>query len=108
MRFQHGLGRFFFSRLSAVGRVLLHFLAFRGRRAIGPNIENLVEPQPGKKVAAALAAMDDVKMALTNFSQSKGDRGQRSHKCRIHHRAILQVDDELAVTAIDHFLGEFL
>ena len=37
--------------------------ALRGRRPVGLDVENLIESQARKQIAAALAAMDDVEMA---------------------------------------------
>ena len=108
MRFEHRLGLLPLLGLGAIARVLFHFIAFRGNHgAIGANFENLIQAKTGKKFVAAIAAVDNVKVAFPKFAQPKRDRGQRSHKRRIHHRAIFQINYELAVTAVDHLLREF-
>ena len=106
MRFEHRFTCFLFSSLGTVD-FLFHFLAFRGQGTVGADVENLVQSESGKKVAAALATMYDVKMSLPDFLQTQRDRRQRPHECGIHHRAILEVNYKLAVTAVDHFLREF-
>ncbi|HMJ05576.1 MAG TPA: hypothetical protein VK474_04910, partial [Chthoniobacterales bacterium] len=69
---------------------------------------DLIEPEPGEKIAASLSAVDHVQMAMSKILQAQGDTGKRAHKGRIHHDAILQIDNEFAVAAIDHLFGEFL
>ena len=47
-----------------------------------------------------------MKMTLAEFLESQRDGRHCTHKRRIHHRAMLQIDDKLAITAIDHLLRE--
>jgi hypothetical protein len=72
------------------------------------NVENLIEPEPGQEVAAALAAMDDVEVSVSEFFKTQGDPSHRSHEGGIHHRAILEVHHEFPIPSINHFAGEFL
>jgi hypothetical protein len=72
------------------------------------DIENLVEPESSEEVPAALAAMDDVEMSVTQFLQAQRDPGHCPHEGGIHHGTILQVHHELAVASVDHFAGKFL
>ena len=78
------------------------------RLAIGVNFKDLVETQTGQKFVAARSAMHDMKMTVTQLLQTQGHSSHRPHESGIHHRAVFQVDDELAITAVDHFLGKFL
>src|SRR5204862_8299216 len=64
MRFQHRFGLFSFLSVGAVEHVLLHLLACRSGRTVRPDLENLIEPKPGKKLATAIAAMNNMKMTL--------------------------------------------
>ena len=107
MRFQHRFGALSFFNAGDVMRALLHLFALRSNRAIGLNIENLIESEAGKKFVAPSAAMNDVKMSLAKFFQSQRHRRHCAHKGGIHHRAMFEINDELAVTAVDHLLREF-
>src|SRR6516162_4262768 len=52
--------------------------------------------------------MNHMKMPAAQFLQSQRHSGQRPHKRRVHHRAIGQIDHELAVAAVHHFPRELL
>ena len=82
--------------------------ALRSIRAIGVNVKNLIQPQPGEKVTTPRAAVDHVQMTAAQFLQAESDACHRSHEGRVHHRALLQVDDEFPISATDHLAGEFL
>ena len=84
-----------------------HF-ALRRRRAIRLNVEDLIEPEAGKQFAAALAAMNHVKMPVAEFLQAQSHARHCPHEGGIHHDAILQVDDEFAIAAVHHLPGKFL
>ncbi len=47
-------------------------------------------------------------MTLAEFLQPQRDGRHCSHEGRIHHRAMFQIENKLAVTAVDHFLRELL
>ncbi len=70
------------------------------------NAENLIEPEAREQILAAISAMHDVKMSAAEFLQTQGHARHRAHESGIHHGAILQVDHELAISAIDHFPSE--
>ena len=90
------------------GRFTRQLLAFGRRGAVAMNIEKLVKPEPVKQFAAAPAAVNDVQVSMTEFLEPQGHASHGSHEGGIHHRAVAQVDDELAVTAVDHLAGKFL
>ena len=69
--------------------------------------EDLVETKTAKEFATALAAMDNVQMSVSQLFQAKSHTCHCPHKGGIHHRALFQIDNELAITAIDHLAGEF-
>ena len=52
--------------------------------------------------------MHHVQMAVAEFLQAQSHARHRAHEGGIHHGAILQIDDEFAITAIDHLAGELL
>jgi hypothetical protein len=52
--------------------------------------------------------MNDVQVPVSDLLQTQGHAGHRAHEGGVHHRAILEVDDEFTVAAVHHFLGEFL
>ena len=72
------------------------------------NTEDLIKTKPGQKIPAAISAVNDVKMTAAELLQAQRHPSHRAHEGGIHHRAIFQVDHKLAITAIDHFLREFL
>ena len=72
------------------------------------NVEDLIETKAGEKLATSLAAMHHVQMAVPEFFQAQSHAGHGAHEGGIHHGAILQVDDEFAIAAVDHFPGELL
>ena len=78
--------------------------AVGGGRAI--DRKDLVQPQPGEQIVVALVGVDDVHLALADFAQAQGDAGERAHERRIHHRAIRQINHEIAVAAVNHGRGE--
>src|SRR5579864_5816161 len=86
--------------------LVLHFLAFRSSCAVGTNFENLVQPETGKKLPASLTTMDHAKMSLAKLFQSQCHCGHCSHESGIHHRAMFEIENELAVTAVYHLLRE--
>ena len=88
--------------------VSLEQFALRRGCPVRMDIENLVKTQAGEKIAAALAAVDHVKMSVAEFLQPQGDARHRAHEGRIHHGAVLEIDDKLAVTTVDHLAGELL
>ena len=92
----------------AIGFIALEQLALRGRASVRVDVENLIEPETGKKVSAALAAMDHMEMSVSEFLQPQRDPGHGSHERGIHHGAVLEVDHELTVTAVDHLTGKLL
>ena len=49
-----------------------------------------------------------MEVAVTELLQPQGHTRHGAHEGGIHHGAILQIDDELAVAAVNHFLGELL
>ena len=102
MRVQHVFLLFFFARLGG------QCPAGRGLRAIRLNAENLVEAKSGKKLVAAGRAMDDPKIAAAEFLQTKRHTRHGAHEGRIHRGAVIEVDDEFAVAALDHFPGKLL
>lgn len=109
MRLQDGLGLLLFGLDGgARRRVGVERLTFRRAGAVAMDAENLVQTKTGKQFTAANAAMHDVKMTVPEFLETQGDARHRAHKGGIHHGAILQINDELAVSAVDHFLGELL
>lgn len=70
--------------------------------------ENLIETETGKQISTAFTAMNDVKVSMPQFLQAKRHACHRPHKGGVHHGAFFQVDDELAIAAINHLPGEFL
>jgi hypothetical protein len=52
--------------------------------------------------------MDHVQMTVAQFLQTQGDARHRPHEGGIHHGAVFEIDHELAVSTVDHFLGELL
>jgi len=72
------------------------------------NVKDLVETQTRKKFVTASSAMHDMKMTVAQLFQTQCHSSHRPHESRIHHRAVFQIDDKLAVTPVDHFLGKFL
>src|SRR5204863_3058709 len=80
--------------------------AFRGTGTISTNIEYLIQAESREKLVAAVSTMNDVKMSMSQFFQSKGHAGHRSHECGIHHGAIRQIHYKFAIAAVQHFTGE--
>ena len=72
------------------------------------NAENLIEAETGQELAAALSAVDDMKMPVAELAQTQGHSRHRSHERGIHHGAMFEVDDEFAIATVDHLPGEFL
>src|SRR5206468_11738753 len=86
MRLQHRLRLFLFlihRRLDRGGS--LERSAFRGAGTVSANIEYLIQAQSGEQFVAAVPAMNDVKLSMSQLSQSKRHAGHRSHECVIHH-----------------------
>ena len=71
------------------------------------NVKDLVETQTGKQFVTASSAMHDMKMTVAQLLQTQRHSSHRPHESRIHHRTVFQVDDKLAITTVDHFLGKF-
>ena len=92
----------------AVRPFAFEFLALRRGASVRMDIEDLIEPETGEKIPAALATMNDVKMTVSQLLQPQSHARHRSHEGRIHHGAVLQIDHELTVTAVDHFPGKLL
>lgn len=68
MRFQHRLGLLLFFVLARpVPGTALERVAFGRSRAIGVNVEYLIEAKPGEQISAAIPAVNDVKMTSTEF-----------------------------------------
>jgi len=76
--------------------------------AAGIHGKELIEAEIGEEVVVALVEIDDVQVALPDLAQAEGDHGKGAHEGGIHDRTVAQIDDEFAMAAIDHFLGEFL
>ena len=69
MRFQHRFSPLLFFSSGDDACVLLHLFAFWSGRAIRADFENLVEPKSGKKLATAIATMNNVEMALPDSQE---------------------------------------
>src|SRR5205085_2075827 len=52
--------------------------------------------------------MNNVKMSMSQFFQSKCHAGHRSHEGGIHHGAIRQIHHKFAIPAVQHFARELL
>ena len=104
---QHGarLLAFLLARRFRGGSSGEHF-TFRRDGAIGMHVEQLIKTQTGEQLVAARAAVNDMKMPLAKFLQAQRHSSHRSHESGIHHRAIGQIDNEFAVTTIDHLARE--
>src|SRR5205823_13876634 len=109
MRCQHCFGALFFLCVRAIALgFVLRFFALRSGRTVGVDFKNLIESQSAKKLVATLAAMHHVKMTLSKLLQPQSHGGHCSHERGIHHRTMLEVKNELAVTAVDHLSRELL
>src|SRR2546423_1759966 len=109
MRCQHCFGALFFFRARAIACGFVHhFFAFRSDHTVGMDFKNLIESQSGKKLVATLAAMHYSKVTLSKLLQPQSHRGHCSHEGGIHHRTMLEVKNELAVTPVDHLSCELL
>ena len=107
VRLQHGAGLLAFlvaRRFSS--RSFGEYFTFGRGGAVDMHIEELIKTQPRKQLVAAVATVNDVQMALAKFFQAQRHSRHGSHERRIHHRAIGQVDNKFAVTAIHHFTRE--
>src|SRR6266508_266754 len=103
MRFENRLGLLLLLVLSRlIHGSALECLAFRRSRAIGVNVEYLIEAKPREQIPAAIPAVNDMKMTSTKLLQAQRHAGHCSHECGIHHRAIRQINDKLAITAVQH------
>src|SRR2546430_17444014 len=107
MGFQHRLRLFF---LSIPGRPdrggSLERSVVRATGPISTNIEYLIQAAPGEKLVAAVSTMNDVKMSMSQFLQSKGHAGHRSHECGIHHGATRQIHPKQAIATVQHLTCE--
>src|SRR4051812_33196895 len=101
MRLEHGFGltAFVVSRMISCG---IQQFAFRCSGAVSVNAKDLVEAETGEKLLAARAAMHNMEMPVPQFLQPKRYTGHRSHKSGVHHRAVFEIDDELAIAAVYH------
>ena len=68
VRFEHGFCLLLFSGIQrmASGGLVKRF-TFRCTSAIAVDIEYLIQSEPGKKLLTAIAAMNNVKVALPEF-----------------------------------------
>jgi len=82
--------------------------ALRRRRAVRVNAKYLVETKTRKEIATPITAMDNVKMSVPQFLQAERNASHCPHEGGVHHGAFFQIDDELAIAAINHLAGEFL
>ena len=104
MCFQHRLGLLLFFVLARlVPGTVLERVAFGRSLAISVNVEYLIEAKPREQFPAAIPAVNHMKMTSTEFFQAQRHAGHCSHECGIHHRAIRQINDKLAITAVQHF-----
>ena len=107
VRLQHGVRLFAFLVARRFrGRFSGKHFTFRRGGAVGMNIEQLIKTQAGEQLVAARPAVNDVKMPLPKFLQTQRHSSHGPHEGRIHHRAIGQIDNKFAVTAIDHLARE--
>src|SRR5271166_4375711 len=61
-------------------------------------VQKLVQPQATQGFRVSLIEIDDRQRAFAQLAKPQRDPSERAHKCRIHHRTIAQIDDELAGT----------
>src|SRR4030095_12155896 len=97
MSFQHFPGLLFFCHLRGRERV-----AFRSARAVGGNLEKLVETEAREQLPAAFAAMHHLQVSLAEFLQSQSQSCHCPHEGRVHHETVTQIDDELAIAQSQH------
>ena len=62
--------------------------ALRRALSVGTNVKYLIEAQSGKKLLAAITAVNDVEVTVTKFLQSQRHTRHRSHERGVHHGAI--------------------
>ena len=107
VRLQHGAR--FLALLVACrlrGRFSGEHFTFRRDGAIGMYVEELIKTQAGEQFVAARAAVNDMQMPLAKFLQTQRHSSHGSHESGIHHRTIGQIDNEFAVTTINHLARE--
>ena len=103
VRFEHG------ASLEAATVFRGESIAKRGPgilNAAGVHGEELVKAEVAEEVVVALVEIDDVKAALADLAKAEGDHGQGAHEGGVHDGTVAEIDDEFAMAAVDHFLGE--
>ncbi|MEY2538913.1 MAG: hypothetical protein QOG67_2653 [Verrucomicrobiota bacterium] len=109
MSSQHRLRLFFFLFAGMIGLPIGSERSALGRGiTICLDTEDLIQAEAIEQITAARPAMHDVEMPLTELFQTERYSGHGSHESRIHHGAVLEINDEFPVTAAHHFLGKLL
>jgi hypothetical protein len=109
MRLEHGLCLRLFPGIERVvfGGLFERFTV-RCTTAIAVDIEYLIQSEPGKKLLTAIAAMNNVKVAASEFLKPQGYAGHSSHERGVHHGAIRKINHKFTIPAVQHFARELL
>ena len=83
-------------------------IAGRRGRAVGVDGEELIKPKTRKQVTTAFAAAHHLQMPLAQFFQSQRDARHCPHEGRVHHGALIKINDELAVATVYHLARKLL
>ena len=106
VRVEHLLRLLLLLHCRLTGRSRRKIFALRRGRTVGMDGKDLVQAESGQQLAAAVAAMDNMEAAMTEFLQPQRHACESAHERGVHHHAILQVDHKVAVAAINHFARE--